>query len=71
MENVEPIQRHLAHAPPAQQREFRVRARRDQLHAVERQERRTGALDPQPGVARAMFEPTVIAQIASWSHGSR
>ena len=26
---------------------------------------------PRIGVARAMFEPTVMAQIANWSHGSR
>ena len=26
---------------------------------------------PRNGVARAMFEPTVMAQIANWSHGSR
>ena len=26
---------------------------------------------PMSGVAEAMFEPTVMAQIASWSQGSR
>ena len=30
-----------------------------------------GPSTPTPGVARAMFEPTVMAQIASWSQGSR
>ena len=35
------------------------------------QERRPGPSLPRNGVARAMLLPTVMAQMASWSHGSR
>ena len=46
VQHVEPVQRHLADAPAAQQGELGVRARRDQAHPVELQERRTRPLDP-------------------------
>ena len=66
MQNVKPVQGHLAHGPAAQKRELRVRRRRDQLDAVQATSiEAPGPSTPNPGVARAMFEPTVIAQIAS------
>ena len=66
VQHVEPQQRALADERPAEQREPRIVVRRESAA------RRRAAAAPRPGpscprngVARAMFEPTVMAQIAS------
>ena len=61
----------LADERPAEEREAGVVAGVNQRHVAQLASALTRALVAETGVARAMFEPTVMAQMASWSHGSR
>ena len=66
VQHVEPQQRALADERAAEQREPRIVGRVNQRHVAQRAAAAApGPSWPRNGVARAMFEPTVIAQIAS------
>ena len=71
VQDVEAQQRALADEASAEQREPRVGPGVDHLHVPQGQQLRTWPFMPESGVARAMLEPTVMAQMASWSQGSR
>ena len=72
VEHVEAQERARADEAAAEQAEARVVGRRDELDVADLEQARARALDAERAASRdAMFEPTVIAQIASWSHGSR
>jgi hypothetical protein len=60
VENVEAQERARAHEASAEEAEARVVGRRDELDVADLQQTRSRPLDP-----------TVMAQIASWSQGSR
>ena len=64
VQHVEPQQRAFADERPAQQREPRIVCGVNQLDVAQRSSARRASW-PRNGVARAMFEPTVIAQMAS------
>ena len=65
MQNVKPVQRLFADDPAAQQQEPGVAGVGDQVEPADVQQLKPGPSCPRTGVARAMFEPTVMAQIAN------
>ena len=65
VQHVEAQQRRGADGPAAYEREAGVVTRVDQRTSPSFTRPDMGPSFPAPGVARAMFEPTVIAQIAS------
>ena len=65
VQNVKPVERFFADVPRTEQREPRIGGVGDHVDAAERQQLMPGPFVSQNGVARAMFEPTVMAQTAS------
>ncbi len=71
VQDVKSIQSCLTNEATTEQQELRVRSVGNQLITEVLNTWKPGPSSPRNGVALAMLEPTVMAQIANWSQGRR